>query len=352
MSVRRSSRANSGTPTSAVITPTGSSSGRTTVRATTSDSTRKLPPTTNDQRQQRAVERPGHGADRVGHHQADEADDAAGGDAGRGEQRGAHVDQPPGAIHVGAEVVGRLFAQGEQVEARGRARPDDAERQHRIGGEDRQRLPRGRAEPAEQPEKGVADAGRVGDSTMMALMSAPGERADDDARQQEHPGIEPAAGHEAQAVDQRHRGRARRGRRRPAPPTAPPRRVAMAITAPSPAPPERPSRYGSASGFRIMAWSAAPAHGEAAADQEREQHARRAQVAHDGARLRVGMPESPRQTSPSGSGTAPAARPTDQAEDDGGREQRARPGAPHRAAAPEPCARARGSRPASAGSAG
>ena len=32
----------------------------------------------------------------------------------------------------------------------------------------------------------------------------------------------------------------------------------MAITAPSPAPPESPSRYGSASGFRIMAWSAAP----------------------------------------------------------------------------------------------
>src|SRR6185295_9456578 len=45
-SVLRSSRAKSGTPTRAVMTPTGSSSGRTTVRATTSDSTRNDPPTT------------------------------------------------------------------------------------------------------------------------------------------------------------------------------------------------------------------------------------------------------------------------------------------------------------------
>ena len=69
------------------------------------------------------MERTASGANRVGNHQADEADDAAGGDAGRGEQRGADVHQPPDAIHVGPEMVGRLIAQRDQVE-RARARSD------------------------------------------------------------------------------------------------------------------------------------------------------------------------------------------------------------------------------------
>ena len=159
VSVLRSSSANSGTPTSAVITPTGSSSGRTTVRATTSERTRKRPPTRKTSGSRRPMQRPRDGADRVGHHQADEADDAAGGDARRGEQRGAEVDQTAGPVHVGAEVMRRLFAQGEQVEAAG-AEADDAERHDRVGEEDAERLPRRGAEPAEQPEERVADAGR------------------------------------------------------------------------------------------------------------------------------------------------------------------------------------------------
>ena len=73
------------------------------------------------QREQRAVQRPRDGADRVGNHQAHEADDAAGGDAGRGEQRGADVDQAPDALDVGAEMVGRLLAEREQVERRARS---------------------------------------------------------------------------------------------------------------------------------------------------------------------------------------------------------------------------------------
>ena len=47
-------------------------------------------------------------------------------------------------------------------------------------------------------------------------------------------------------------------RRRAARPTVAAAWVAMASTAPSPAPPDSPSRYGSASGLRIIAWSAAP----------------------------------------------------------------------------------------------
>ena len=77
-----------GTPTSAVITPTGSSSGRTTVRETTSASTRKQPPPAKTSGQERPMQRPRDGPHRVGHDQSDEADDAAGGHAGGGEQRG------------------------------------------------------------------------------------------------------------------------------------------------------------------------------------------------------------------------------------------------------------------------
>ena len=52
-----------------------------------------------------------------GHHEADEPDDAAGGDARGGEERGADVDDPAGALDVRAEVMGRLVAEREQVEA-------------------------------------------------------------------------------------------------------------------------------------------------------------------------------------------------------------------------------------------
>ena len=117
-SVLRSSRAKSGTPTSAVITPTGSSSGRTTVRETTSDSTRNDAADDEDQRQQRAVQRPG---DRCGRRAAPPgptkpmmpqvATLAAVSSAVQS------VDHAARAMHVGAEVMGRLLAEREQVEA-------------------------------------------------------------------------------------------------------------------------------------------------------------------------------------------------------------------------------------------
>ena len=175
-----------GTPTSAVITPTGSSSGRATVRATTSARTRNEPAGQKAEGEQRAVQRPCQRANRVGNHQAHEADDAAGGDAGRGEERRADIHQAPDAIHVGTEMVGRLVAQRDEVE-RARAQSDRRQGYDGVGGEHRERLPRGRAEPAEQPEEGVAHGGCVGEHDDRAHERA-GERAHHYAREQQDPG--------------------------------------------------------------------------------------------------------------------------------------------------------------------
>ena len=56
------------------------------------------------------------GAHGMWHHQANEADDAAGGDTRRGEQRSAEVDDTPQAIDLGAEVVGGLIAKGNEIQ--------------------------------------------------------------------------------------------------------------------------------------------------------------------------------------------------------------------------------------------
>ena len=81
-----------------------------------------------------------------------------------------------------------------------------------------------------------------GDSTMMALMSAPANDAHHDAREQQDARIQPPAGDEAEPVDQGHRGEGAERRRRRGTAHGPAARVAIAITAPSPAPPESPSR--------------------------------------------------------------------------------------------------------------
>src|SRR5215210_5362748 len=90
---------------------------------------------------------------------------------------------------------------------------------------------------------------------------------------------------------------------------APPARVAIAITAPSPAPLDKPSRYGSASGFLIIAWRAAP-------QTPRLPPTRNASITR-GARRSLTIDEAweppfqrPFHTALSGSGTAPALRPT------------------------------------------
>ena len=118
VSVRRSRRANTGTPTSAVITPTGSSAGAPPYappRPTGRESF--LPPGTPGAAA-RGGERPGHHTDRVGYHQADEADNAARGHARRGQQRRAPVDQPPSAIHLRPEVVSRSSPRASRSRSR------------------------------------------------------------------------------------------------------------------------------------------------------------------------------------------------------------------------------------------
>ena len=88
---------------------------------------------------------------------------------------------------------------------------------------------------------------------MTALISAPGERAHDHSREQQHMGIETPTRNQAEPVDQCHGAQSAPTKAASGTAQAPPARVAIAITAPSPAPLERPRRYGSASGFRIMA---------------------------------------------------------------------------------------------------
>ena len=110
------------------MTPTGSSSGRTMVRDTTSESTEEGAATREHQRQQCPMDRARERAHRMRHDQPDEADDAAGRDARRRQKRGAEIDQAPGAIHVRPQVVSLLLTKGDEVE-RPRAQADRDQRQ-------------------------------------------------------------------------------------------------------------------------------------------------------------------------------------------------------------------------------
>ena len=101
---------------SAVMTPTGSSSGRTAVRADHVRQHEEASAHEEDQRQQAAMQRAEEGANRMGNDQADEADDAAGGDAGRRQQRRTQVHQTPDPVDFGAQVVGRLITQSDQIQ--------------------------------------------------------------------------------------------------------------------------------------------------------------------------------------------------------------------------------------------
>jgi hypothetical protein len=133
-------------------------------------------------------------------------------------------------------------------------------------------------------------AGRVGQHDDGAH-ECPGERADDDAREQEYPGVEAAARHQGQPVHQSDGGQRRREMPRPGTDQAPPEPLASARTAPSPAPPDSPSRYGSARRIPNHGLERGAADGEAPADQEGEQHARRPQLADDGGGSRIGAEE-------------------------------------------------------------
>ena len=86
------------------------------MRASTSDRTRKLPPSRKTSGSSVRWSEPAVSRTDVRRHQADEPDDAAGGDARGGEQRGAQVHQPAGAFDVDAEMQRRLVAEGEEVE--------------------------------------------------------------------------------------------------------------------------------------------------------------------------------------------------------------------------------------------
>ena len=178
VSVLRSSTAKIGTPTSAVMTPTGSSSGRTATRRDDIAEDEKAAAGEEDERQQGAVNRTGDGADGMRNDQSDEADDAARRHTGRGQERGTHVDHPHRARDVGAEMLGGLLAEREEIETSciecEQAKGDD-----RVRGEDGERLPRGRAEPSEQPEEGVPRGRGVGEH-HDAAHERDEERADDD----------------------------------------------------------------------------------------------------------------------------------------------------------------------------
>ena len=174
-----------------------------------------------DERQQGAVQRPREGADGVGDHQPHEADDAAGGDARRGEQRRAEVDQAPACGPRPRPDDGPAPRRARAGRARRALRPIDAKRKDGVGGEHGERLPGRRAEPAEQPEEGVADRRARRESTMIALMSAPANEPTTTPESSSTRGIEPPPGDEAEPVDQCHGGERPRRRRRPARPTVP-----------------------------------------------------------------------------------------------------------------------------------
>ena len=87
--------------------------------------------------------------------------------------------------------------------------------------------------------------------------------------------------------EQRERhGAERAGERRRAERAAPGACSATAITAPTAAPPDTPSRYGSASALRVRALQRGAGGAEPRAHERGEQHARQPQLAHDGDRHR------------------------------------------------------------------
>src|SRR3954469_1828068 len=107
-------------------------------------------------------------------------------------------------MDFGTEMMRGFIAQRDQVQRSGLVE-ENRDRNRSIDSENRKRLPRGRAESTQQPEESVAHAGRIREHHDGAHQRA-GKRADDHAGEQEDVGIQPPAGHEAEAVDQGHGG--------------------------------------------------------------------------------------------------------------------------------------------------
>jgi hypothetical protein len=196
----------------------------------------------------------------------------------------------------------RLLAQGEEVEITG-APDEDAQRAAPRRPRRPPGLPGGAAEAAEQPEKGVADGRRVGEHDDGAH-ERPGERADHDAREQEHPRVESAARDQGQTgTPRRWRHGAEKGGDRDRPGLRPSRSRGRA----------RRRARAARQTQQVRLGQGIPDHGlERCADRRRgcRRPGRRAARAAPAARerwwRRRDRAEEPRQTSPGASGTAPA----------------------------------------------
>ena len=125
---------------------------------------------------------------------------------------------------------------------------------------------------------------------MMALMSAPAKDRHDDAGEQQNVRIEPPSRDQAQPIDQRHGASApRKAASGTAQATAGPRGDGDHRTQAGSAGEPQQIRLGERIPDHRLERGAA--HAEAPADQEREHHARRPQIADDGRGAGVGVPE-------------------------------------------------------------
>ena len=200
----------------------------------------------------------------------------------------AEVDHPAHPIDLRPEVVGWFIAQRDQIERAG-VEEEQGDRDGGIDRKHREGAPGGGAEAAQQPEERVADAGRIGEHHDGAHQRA-GERAYDDAGEQQHVGIEPPARNQAEPVYQRHGAQgADEGGQRHGPGASGPGGDRDHRAEPGPAGEAQQVWLGqrvSDHGLKRRATDA-----EAAAHQKRQHHPRGAQIPHDGGGFRVGVPE-------------------------------------------------------------
>ncbi len=97
---------------------------------------------------------PDHETHGVRHHESDEADDAGDGDARRGDERGDHERDPLHPLDVGAQVVGGLLTDGQEVQRAGH-RDEKKHGRGRVDGGQQDAPPGGAREAAHDPQDGA-----------------------------------------------------------------------------------------------------------------------------------------------------------------------------------------------------
>ncbi len=101
------------------MTPTGSSSGRTDGAGHHVGQHQEAATDKEHEREQGSMQRTEYGAHGMRDDQADEADDATGRHARRGQESGREVDHPSQPIDLRPQMVGRLITQSDQIERAG-----------------------------------------------------------------------------------------------------------------------------------------------------------------------------------------------------------------------------------------